>query len=191
MKLRITKYLQASSNAFAENTLLKACFIVMLLATVINTVSMMRIIKNTRTIIIPAGLGFEFEIAGDSANDIYLKRMARYLVELKGNVTAANATEKFNELLSLTHPSRYGALRDQWMRQAQQLKQYPSISYYVTIDENKPIKVVANKTLYVHASKQRIVGQEIARKTPLQYRIDFMIEDGRFWLLNIQELADA
>lgn len=190
MKLRITKYLQASSNAFAENKLLKVCCVLTLLATVINTVNMIHLAKNKHTIIIPAGLGFEMEISGDHANDLYLQRMARYLIELKGNISAANVENKTNELLIMVHASQYGLLRDRWIKEAEQIKKYPALSYVVTLKENKPITVENGRRLYIHADKQRIIGQKIARRTPLQYRIDFIIENGRFWLRDIQEIAD-
>lgn len=186
-KIYFNKYIQLTSNAFSENKLLKSCFIAMLMISFINSIFIHNAINREKTIIIPAGFEFAFEISKNKANDLYYKQMARYLINLRGSVDSGNINNKFSELLTFVHPTCFGKLKEELTNIAKEYEKYTSISHNVIMQENILIKVVDNKSMIVQGIKERIVGDAITKKTPVEYKIDFKIEEGRFWLLDIKE----
>lgn len=180
-------FLQRYSNVFAENKLLKFGFLIMLIATVANSIALYRLVTVQRTIVIPAGVGCEFELTGNSASPVYLKQMARYLLDLRANVSAATARVKFNELLNLVPSKHYGPLKEGLMKLADDFEKHHCISQYIVIDEKSPIMVMNQKNLSVKANKIRVAGKEIVRTVQVCYRIEYSIQQGRFQLLSIVE----
>lgn len=180
-------FLQRYSNVFAENKLLKFGFLILLIATVANSIALYRLVTVQRTVVIPAGVGCEFELTGNSANPVYLKQMARYLLDLRANISAATARVKFNELLNLVPSKHYGPLKEGLMKLADDFEKHHCISQYIVIDEKSPITVMNQKNLSVKATKIRVAGKEIVRTVPVCYRIEYLIQQGRFQLLSIVE----
>lgn len=180
-------FLQRYSNVFAENRLLKFGFLIVLTATVANSIALYRLVTVQRTVIIPAGIGCEFELTGNSANPAYLKQMARYLLDLRANVSSATARVKFNELLNLVPSRHHGAFKEGLMRLADDFEKHNCISQYVVVNEHSPITVLNKKTLLIKATKFRVAGKEIVRQIPVSYRIEYLIEQGRFQLTSLVE----
>lgn len=188
-KIRIDTFVQSTSNAFAENRILKICLVLIVGLTVVNTVQIRSAVKREKTIVMPAGIGYTFEISGRSANDEYFKQMARYLINLRGSIDASNVHAKFNELLLMAHPTRHGALRDELMALEKEFVKYASVAQHVTLKENEALTIEDNKKMVVRVTKERIVGNEITRKAEYDYMIEFVMEHGRFWLIDIKERA--
>lgn len=189
-KIYLEKYLQKTSNAFAENRLLKIVVVTMLLVTLINTWITYSAVREEKTILLPLGTNMTFEVTALKANDSYLTHMARYIIDLFANIDQANIKGNFNELLTMVYPKEYGRLKEHFQQYAADFSRYPSIAYRTTLDDSKPIQVMGKKALLVHARKQHIVGDKLTRNEPVDYEISYCIEDGRFWLQNIKEIKE-
>ncbi|MFO1259327.1 MAG: TraE/TraK family type IV conjugative transfer system protein [Gammaproteobacteria bacterium] len=186
-KIRIDKFLQSSSNAFAENRLLKICLVLIVGLTIVNTIQIRGAIGRERTVIMPTGVGYAFEISGNTANDEYFKQMARYVINLYGSIDASNVHAKFNELLMMVHPTRHGALRDELLAREKDFLRYASVAQHLSLKENEALRIQNNNKMVVRVIKESIVGSEITRRAEVDYMIEFVMEHGRFWLMDIKE----
>ena len=186
--LNFKSLMNDSDSVFAENKLLKLGFIVLLICTLLNTVSIQRMDDKKQTHIIPLGTGMTYEFTNGSANDLYLKQMVRVIIGLRGNITSGNVEENFELLLSMYSEAAFGSAREYYKNLAEETKRYASVSYQVVIDGGKPYKIIDNSVIYVDALKKRIVGNSVASKTPLKYKITYEIRDGRFLINDLKEL---
>ncbi len=184
----IKRYMQSSSNVFAENKLLRYAIAIMLLVTLINSVSIANIKDSVQTHIIPVGTQSNFILTGSTANDDYLKAMARYIVHMTGNMTPASARGQFNELLTLWHPTTYAEYRARFDKLADSLERYPSISYHIVWDGERPIKKEGD-SLRINVIKKKLVGDTVQRKTQLDIEINYVIEQGRFFIVSVKEVG--
>lgn len=184
--MKLDFYMQQASNVFAENRLLKIGFGVLLLMTVINSVIMFQLKDRQQTHIVPVGGQGNFVLAGNTASDDYLKAMAQYIVLMQGNVSPATAKQQFSELLSLYHPSVYGEAREHYKALSQRLEHYKSISYAVSIQGKQPVLLKPGE-IQVSALRKRIVSKQITHQEPLVYHIHYQIEQGRFWIKQVEE----
>lgn len=188
MKKFINHYLQDSSDLFAENKILRYAVALMLIVTLINSVSISNMKDSIVTHIIPVGAAHNFILSGSTANDDYLKSMSRYITHMVGNLTPATARQQFNELLTLWHPTTYSEYRDRFDKLADSLERYPSVSYHVVWDGAAPIKKEGD-SLRIGVIKKKIVGDTVSRKTALQIEINYVIEDGRFFIVSVKEVG--
>ncbi|WP_257291442.1 type IV conjugative transfer system protein TraE [Endozoicomonas sp. ONNA1] len=177
-----------SDSVFAENRLLKVGFGVLLICTMFNTVAIQRMDNKRQTHIVPVGTGLTYEFTNGVAGHTYLVRMARFIIDLRGNITAGNVDENFELLLTLYSEEKYGEARDYYKKIAEDVKRYNSVSYQVRINPGTAIKNVDNKYLYIEAVKKQIVGNSITSTTPLKYKISYRIREGLFQLTDLKEL---
>ncbi|WP_339145179.1 TraE/TraK family type IV conjugative transfer system protein [Pseudoalteromonas galatheae] len=187
---RLQYFLQESSNVFAENKIMRYLVIGMVITSAFNTVLLQKAL-NDRTVIIQAPDGsYAYEISGKKADNSYLYRMARYVVFLSGNLTAATGRDQLNELLRLVHPSKYNDFQSHFNKLAKEIERYPNISYNVEINGDKAIDLKGT-IITVNATKKRIIGNTVARKDRLSYELTFSIEAGRFWIMDLKEVTGA
>lgn len=179
------RYLQGSANLFEENRLLKVCVlglfgITSVLSGVIYTTS-----QNQRTVVVPFGAGGDLYVTGNRPSAAYLKTMTFNIVALAGTYSAYSADRQFRELLSLVHPSTYNAVRDSLSRLLGELSTNPTLSIATYIRSDQPVTWTASE-IVVPVEKVRVIGGVI-RKFRGNLRIRYAIENGRFWLVALQE----
>ncbi|WP_207081263.1 TraE/TraK family type IV conjugative transfer system protein [Novosphingobium sp. KA1] len=179
------RYLQGSANLFEENRLLKVCVlglfgITSVLGGVIYTTS-----QNQRTVIVPFGAGGDLYVTGNRPSAAYLKTMTFNIVALAGTYSAYSADRQFQELLSLVHPSTYNAVRDSLSKLLGELSTNPTLSIATYIRSDQPVTWTSSE-IVVPVEKVRVIGGVI-RKFRGNLRIRYAIENGRFWLVALQE----
>ena len=188
--LKVEGFVQNSSNIFAENRLLKFGFAAM---TIVMLFQGYRIATQDDTIkerLIPIGAQGDLVVSGNSASDDYLVSMGKYIVYMLGNYHAGSIRGQLNELLKIYHPTTYTDTRDVFNEVADRAERYASVSFALQWDSGTPIEV-SEKTIQVRARRLRIVGDSVPRKEDVTFRVHYLIEQGRFWIKNVEELTDA
>lgn len=188
--LQLDGFVQHSSNIFAENRLLKfgfACVTVIMLVLFYRIITIDDAVKER---LIPLGAQGDLVISGNSASDDYLVSMGKYIVYMLGNYHAGSIRGQLNELLKIYHPTTYTQTRDAFNEVADRAERYASVSFAVQWDSGRPI-ALTDSTIEVRARRLRIVGDSVPRKETVTFRIHYVIEQGRFWIRNVEELTDA
>jgi len=188
--LKLDRFVQDSSNIFAENRMLKftiACITVMALVLFHRVMTTDDAIKER---IIPVSAQGDLVISGNSASDDYLVAMGKYVVYMLGNYHAGSIRGQLNDLLKIYHPTTYTETRDVFTDVADRAERYASVSFALQWDSGRPIQIT-DSTIQVRARRLRIVGDSVPRKETVTFRIHYVIEQGRFWIKNVEELTDA
>jgi len=184
----IKTFLQDSSNIYAENRLLRWGFVMVLMATVYNSYAITKITNRVQTHVIPVGGQGNFVISGSTASDDYLVAMGRYICHMSGDLTASTARQQLTELLSLFHETTYGEYRDRFQKIADGIERYASVSFDVQWSGEKKIKVTKD-TITIPIIKKRIVGDTVKEKQQMSMEIQYVIEEGRFYLITLKEIG--
>lgn len=187
-RVRVSAFMQESSNIFAENKLLRILLIAMIVWSAFNSIMLSNALDARTTIIMPPDGSYKHEVTNKKLDDSYLYKMARYIVFLTGNLTAATGRDQFNEVLQITHPTRYGEFQEHFRMLAKEIERYPNISYIIELDGSNGISVKGN-SITVTATKKRLVGNSITRKERMTYQIDFAVDNGKFWLMDMNEVT--
>ncbi|MEL6277279.1 MAG: TraE/TraK family type IV conjugative transfer system protein [Pseudomonadota bacterium] len=183
-------YLNEAQNLAAENGLLKlvsiASFATALLMSIVVGVQA----QNTRVIVAPfGGASADLLIVGDQPSTEYLSAISRNIISLTGTFNASNADAQFNEVLKFVHPSAYNAIREEWKEMVEGLRKYREVSFATYIMPQKPIEIYGDR-LRVWTTRIRYVGERITEEVGV-VEIAYVVEDGRFWVLNVEFMASG
>lgn len=187
-RTRIGRYMQDSSNVFAENRFMRFIMVAMIIWSAFNTILLKNALDNQTTIIMPPDESYKYEITSENAGDKYLYRMARNIAFLAGNLNAASTRDQLNELLMLIHPDNYGFYQEHFNKLSKEAERYPNISYVIEINGKNAIEVLGDK-MFVDLTKKRLVGDTVTRKDRMKFEIGYVIEEGRFYTTGVNELA--
>lgn len=179
------RYLQGSANLFEENRLLKFAIVGLFGINVVLGSVIYTSAQNQRTVIVPFGAGGDLYVTGDEPSPGYLRAVTRNIVALAGTYSAYSADRQFQELLTLVHPSIYNEVRDSLNRLLDELASNPTLSIATYIRADKPV-THSDGTVLVPIEKVRVIGGVI-RKFRGDLRIRYAIENGRFWLVSLNE----
>ncbi|MEM6415477.1 MAG: TraE/TraK family type IV conjugative transfer system protein [Pseudomonadota bacterium] len=181
----INRYLQGSSNLWAENRILKFVSITCLCSVILMSILVYTLSNRTRTIVVPFGGDTpELLIVGNDPSMEYLAAIAKNVVHLTGTYTASTAEHQFNEVLKFVHPSVYNQVRDDWKKLVQSLRDYREVSFATYIMPQKPIEVFGDK-MRVPAQRSRYLGGKSNTETG-HVVIDYVIENGRWWMTSVE-----
>ncbi len=178
-------YLARIDGLLAQNRLLGIALVVMLLFNLTNWFALFHAKSLNQVVVVPVG-GEGMQIGNGRADERYLRRMARYIVNQVGSYTAGTARLQMQEVLELFAPERVGEAQVYFERLAQDIERYPSISSAVRWSGQAPLKV-DDGLLQVRVSKDRLVNGAISETKTVFYCLRYRIDDARFWLINIQE----
>lgn len=187
--LRISRYIQSTSNLFTENKLLKVGLIVLLVMQADLHFSIKSQLENQRTVLVTPW-GEQASVTGEAADQAYLRMMARYITSLKGTTSASSAGSQMAELLALVHPSVYDERKSEWAKVVKTLEKYPYVSHVASLRNNAEIEVISTKekhTMKYLANSVRFVGKDAKPPRNVEYEVDYLVESGRFWLLDVRE----
>lgn len=179
-------FLQDSSNVFAQNRLLKLGVGIIACVTLWNGYVINNLKDTIRTEIVPPYSEKKWVITGNDANDDYLADMARYIVQSLGTWNPGSVRVQLNQLLRYIHPEVYPKYRDQFKSIADRAERYASVSFALQWDPGQAI-VRQDNTLKLYAVRRRIAGNQVSRSEKVEYVIQFVIESGRFWVMDIAE----
>lgn len=179
------RYLQGSSNLFEENRLLKFAVVGLFGVTAVLGAVVYSSDQNRRTVIVPFGAGGDLYVTGNTPSATYLKAITRNIVALAGTYSAYSADQQFRELLSIAHPSAYNAMRDSFTALLDELANNPTLSIAAYIRGDQPVTWTKNE-IVVPVEKVRVIGGVI-RKFRGTFRISYVVDHGRFWLVRLSE----
>jgi conjugal transfer pilus assembly protein TraE len=188
----------AGDNAFVENKLLKVVLVIIGLVGIINYFQVANLIDTSRTVIVFPGHAETAEITGTRASDRYIMFAAEFVAGLYFGATPATVDREFSVLLTLVHPSRFGEMQARLDEEAERLKSYKTLSIHGDVDWSQGfedteyqsstyanlrhvhrLKFTGSRSIYVGAN-----DQESARESRIIV-FDYVIENGRFYLLDI------
>ncbi|MBB3957113.1 TraE/TraK family type IV conjugative transfer system protein [Novosphingobium sediminicola] len=181
----IHRYLQGSANLFEENRLLKFAIVGLFAITAVLGAEIYSSDRNRRTVIVPFGAGGDLYVTGSVPSSDYLRAMTRNVVALAGTYSAYSASQQFQALLGIAHPSAYNAMRDSLNAILDELSGNPTLSIATYIRADQPVTWTSNE-ITVPVEKVRVIGGTI-RKFRGNLRIGYAIENGRFWLTHLIE----
>lgn len=181
----IHRYLQGSANLFEENRLLKFAIVGLFAITAVLGAEIYSSDRNRRTVIVPFGAGGDLYVTGSVPSSDYLRAMTRNVVALAGTYSAYSASQQFQALLGIAHPSAYNAMRDSLNAILDELSGNPTLSIATYIRADQPVTWTASE-ITVPVEKVRVIGGTI-RKFRGNLRIGYAIENGRFWLTHLIE----
>ena len=116
---RINYFINKESNLFAENRLLKFGFVLLLIITLINSVSISQLDDNIRTHVVPIGGEGNFILSGNTGSDDYLRAMMQYVVHMMGNINASTAKSQLADLLEHFHGDVYGKYKEEFRQMSE------------------------------------------------------------------------
>lgn len=186
----LNPFMQASSNVFGENKLLKIVLIIIAIGVFMIYSSVNSFMSHQQTIIQPVGRADPYEIGNYTANEAYLFDMAETIVNLSGNLSARSVTDKFNMLLNLFHDSSHGRYQKHFKTLAEEVSKYSTISHIAELARPEPIFVLDNQ-MRIRVKKSRVVGTTVKPHEIKYLLIDYTIENGRFWIMDMTEMTQA
>ena len=182
-------YIGRMDQLLQRNRLLGFALVVMLVFNLVNWQSLRAAKESSRVALIPIVGGTGMWVGNGKASDVYLRAMARYITGQIGNYAAGTYRAQLQELLLLFPADTVGEVQSEFMRLADEVDRYPSISSVVAWSGQQPLKTI-DDLMQVHVSKTRLVnGSAVDKSTDSYYCIKYRIADTQFELINIEELT--
>lgn len=186
MELKL--YQQKVSNVFGENRILKFCFVVLLLVSIGNWMTLEGVLEKQRVVLVPVNASGDLWVSGEEASDSYLRQMARYITNQIGNYTASTARPQFEELLQLYTSGSYAEAKTGFEKLADEIERYPTVSSRTIWEGGIPLSIDFSETnMLIEVTKERLVNGDVTRREKRTVVIDYRIEDGRFSIESIQD----
>lgn len=183
----LKNFLQQSSNVFAENRLLKFVVVVQCLVLIWCVYKVEDIKGNIRTIIQPPVINSKIEVSGAWTSDAYVKEYIRYVSSLVWNYSPGIARNQFAELLVSWHPSVYQSAKQRLYILADQIEQTSSASVFYI---NKIEHNVDRREIEVTGNRLLTMQNKPVEQAMKVYIVTYKVENGRFWILGIEEKVD-
>jgi len=175
--MRLKIYGDKLANTLAENSLLKFCFIVMLVITVINTVVAYQAMSNQKVVILPPVVDHKISIRGNDADDEYLKMMARYAGKLLLDYTPSNVEANFSDFLKLASPDTFSIMRDELDKIIEEVHRLRiSSSYHI----HQIKKLGDTNRLEISGLRTKYADDTRIEQRNEHYILTYEIDDGTF-----------
>lgn len=179
-------FLNSYSRVFAKKRFLEIMVVLMLFVQVADYLKLRALQNNWEQIIIPPPAQEPYKLKMQSASNNYLLDMSHYIVNLWGNVSPTSVDDKFEILLSLFHEESYPRYQERLNAIQKEIKRYSTISHTMDLKRPDPIKIVENH-LTIKILRSRIVGATVKPPIIGTLEIDFVIEGGRFKIIDLEE----
>lgn len=181
----VKRFTDATSNIWAENRVLRFMSACVLAASVVFGYLVLEAMDRVKTIIVPFGQGVEhMYLVGDQPSEGYLIAISRNVIQLVGTYTASGVEYQLDEVLKLVHPAMHADKRAMFRRDVERLEDFSDVSFatYILYDQDFRF---GDGTLEVPVRRDRFIGKS-RTKDRGHYRIDYVVEEGRFWLTDIK-----
>lgn len=188
IKPMLSPYLSKTSNVYAENKILRNLFVGIFVVVIYNTYQIENLKNTTVERIIPIGHSVEYTFVGNTGSDDYIRSMALFILQMCGDLSAGSARSQLAILQSFWHPTTAADYRDRFKAMADEIEKFPSTSFDVTWDAAKPITYLPGE-VRIHAIKHKLIGSKIEKSTPVEYKIEYLMENGRFAIEHIKEVG--
>ena len=180
--MKLTTYVQHSSNLFAHNRLLQ--FLVMVLSACLVGTSFLtyKAVRHQKVILIPPQMIGTVEFVQGKPTEAYLQDVSQRIITLATTYSPHTARKQFNELLVYYAPEAYPEASTLWYSLAGRIEesQVSSVFYpqALTMKENR---------IEVFGDLKQYTGNTRLENTTRTYFLDYQIRDGRFSLLAFKE----
>lgn len=143
--------------------------------------------RNEKVIIVPPNLSTGFWVGRAAVDNDYLTEMARHYATELLNVTPHSIDYKIKQLLRISNPSDYGAIRAQFDEIAKKVKRDQIVTtflpHHVTINSETLSANVAGELMV-------ILGQHPIASNQVTYQIKFHYLNGRLLLSEFSEIKE-
>lgn len=192
LKQSLTKrYLFEGTNVVDDNRILRVLVAIIAIATIFNVYNNYQMSHKQRTVIMPPGVSTtDMWVIDNQASTQYLRVMTEFIARTWGDVNAANAGSQMSLLLGMVHPSVVRDKREEWLERAKKLARYKLVSFYIEIPQNQSMEVLNNSSITIEARRHKVVSRHIEDTLKVVYTIDYRIENGQFWIIDIKERFD-
>jgi len=189
----------SSDNIFAQNKLLKALLVVVLIFGSYFYVMLADIKDDYRGLILFPGSEETAEIQGKQASQRYIMMAAEFFTSSRYSATPGTVDREYSAILQFVHPTQYGRMQKELAEDAATLKALKTVSIYGDVvwgegftqteirDQSygslTPVFRVTfdvARSIYVGSSE---TPEEVENRT---MAMDYIIENGRFWLLDLK-----
>jgi hypothetical protein len=105
------------------------------------------------------------------------------------NYTAATARAQFEEILSFYTPGTYAEAKVSFEKLSDQIERHPTVSSRASWMGQDAFRIdTDNDVFLINVIKERIVSGDVTQSQQRTLKIDYQIQDGRFWIESIQEV---
>ncbi len=198
-----TVELNQTDDQIAQNRFYKLIMFGLFVLAVVQYNTMQEIKKNQATHLIPF-IGQKMVIGADYVDQSFLLEMVKNVNAFYSSATPASAKVQFSQLLPLIYPTEYDRIQEYLNRRASTLENLSSTSIFSSPIWDKPLR---NKELTKHPYEILAKADDVYKVWRLTYRInrvilsnnqqpeiesismrlDYLVENGRFWILDIKE----
>lgn len=179
-------FIQDSSNVFMQNKLLIAIVFFIAALNVWDSIQISNLRDDHTTIIYPYGDVEPYRIRHNSANLAYTYDMAKYIIYLYTNHDSLTVKDNYEILLSMFHPSTLPRYQVHLRRMATDFAKYINIAHVGQVNRHDGVVQLKNK-LTIRYSQSRITGMAVQPPRPKVIEIEYLIENGRFWIVEMTE----
>ncbi len=165
----------------------------------INYFNTSKALDNSRTVISPFGSvdSGDYWVTATNASDSYIGRLAQLVLSYYSIVSPASVDNSYNVLLSMTHPLRSEFMRGKLEERKTKIKNFTTVSFTSEINSDRAISITKNaKVDYPHGKEsifrvmisvtnKQIIGNKVNDAETSTLTIDYIIENGKFWLMDI------
>jgi conjugal transfer pilus assembly protein TraE len=109
--------------------------------------------------------------------------MARHIISLSTTYSPATARGQFDELLELYAPETYPTASESWYSLGSQVEETRVSSVFYL----ERIVLASEESIEVYGTTQQFANEMEIQKSPRCYRIRYRLDNGRFYLLQLEE----
>ena len=180
----LKRFLQPSSNLFAENRILKFVTIVLAIGFIWFAYRVEDVKDRVRTVVVPPVINSKIEISGSWTTDSYAKEFIRYIGSLVWNYSPGIARNQFSEALSSWHPSVFEDAKARLYIIADNIEKTDAASVFYI---NKIVNNNETHTIEVTGTRRLTQREETMENTVKTYLVAYRVENGRFWIMSIED----
>ena len=138
-------------------------------------------------------------VSGESANTNYITGMLRLIISDYGSISRGTMDAKFSELMSMVYPDRSEGMRQILKKRMERFKSFNTVSEIRELMSEVPRVITENpkdvdyKTsapkiyrVSFMSSVRQVIGDSLKPDKPEKMYVDYTIEEGRFWILDIK-----
>jgi len=203
MKKRENKLLETEmnkgDNAFARINATNVALSVIAFICLVMYFQIGKFLEDYRVVLLFPGLADEAEISGNKVSERYLMMAAEFVTSNYVSVSPATVDTEFSAILSLAHPTRYTDMQKKLDENARQVKELKTVTMYGDVNWSKGMalqalpasrykSVVGAHTLTFEIGRSIFIGTggEAPDTRRNIIELDYVVEKGRFWLLDIR-----
>ncbi|WP_042857958.1 TraE/TraK family type IV conjugative transfer system protein [Dickeya sp. NCPPB 3274] len=196
---KTTIALNDQQRAIAEKKKDRIILYIILGLCAVNYYNNSKALQNSRIVVSPFGAvdSGDYWVTAVTASDAYVGRMAQLVLSYYNIVSPSTVERSYTSLLSMTHPLRAEAMRQKLEERKNKVKNFTTVSFTSEIVPDKSISITTNTRVdYDHArlpvfravinvTNKKIIGSIVEQPESSVLVIDYVIENGRWWLMDI------